>query len=180
MDTTGWLTKDEARAATGVRSTKSLERWAKAGLLQQATRPQAHGPDVVVYHPEDVRRLAAERQPAAAPFVLPAGSNGGPPVLRETAPPETLSISTGRERGVDGLQQLAAAVERLMSQTSQTLPPFSTLREAAAWSRLSKACLKRLVEAGTLPATRDGRRLMFASGDLEALRRGRSHGRPDE
>ena len=70
-----WLTKQQAATAIGV-TTKTVERLAQDQKLQQASwRRPTGGPEVAVYHPADVARLAKERRPGAAPFVLPAAAD---------------------------------------------------------------------------------------------------------
>jgi len=67
-----WLTKAQAAQAIGV-STKTVEQMALAGKLRLAKyrRPQT-GARISVYHPEDVERQRAERNPGAGPYVLGA------------------------------------------------------------------------------------------------------------
>jgi len=162
-DLTDWLTKQQAADAIGV-STKAIERFARAKKLEQRFRPQARGPQVAVYHPDDVARLASERQPAPSAFVLPAD----PMHLPDPAP------TNGNGRGAsqlaraiapavaapadDPLRALAAAICAFMSQTSETSVSetlFLTIREAAGVTGLSQAYLRRLIAAGTLKAVRD-------------------------
>jgi len=171
IDLSDWLTKAQAADAIGV-STKAIERFAKAGKLEQRSRPQAHGPNVVVYFPDDVARLASERHPEAPAFVLPAvpessRANGRPVAtpasgLELTAPPTDEPIRA----------LFAAALRAVLSQTSQTSPVsqtlFLTIAEAAAVSGLSQACLRRMIGEGTLQAIRD-RGWRIRRRDLEQL-----------
>lgn len=168
METSTWLTKQQAADAIGV-TTKTVERWAQAGKLQQGTRRRTDGgPEIVVYHPDDVARLAKERQQEAAPFVLPVGSNGsngdhGGDQLVTSG--DQLVTRTGDEQ----LRALfAAAVQLAMSQTSQTPTLFLTLAEASAVSGLSVSCLRRLITDKTLKAVRD-RGWRIRRRDLEQL-----------
>lgn len=179
-DFSTWLTKDQAAARIGV-STKTVEKLAQDGKLQQASWKRATGgPARVVYHPDDVARLATERRPGAAPFVLPPesagtagtapqhGGGGGPPAqagagaLAPVVPPtdEMLRMAA----------VFAAAVRAVTSQSSQKGdgPVFLTLEEAAAFTGLSQGCLRRMVDNGTLTAVRD-RGLRLRRRDLEAL-----------
>lgn len=164
-DLSTWLTKAAAAAAIGV-TEKSVQRFAKAGRLQQAWRAQERGPELAVYNPDDVQRIAGERRPGLAPFVLPDGAEL-PPANGHGALTRLEAAGPGDVRRVALVD--VEALRELVSGTSRTLPPFSTLDEAAAWLHLSKACVRRMVEANELPARRDGRRLMFAARDLKAL-----------
>ena len=174
VDLSDWLTKQQAADVIGV-STKAIERWAQAGKLEKRSRPQARGPHVAVYFPDDVAKLAAERRPAAAPFVLPAvptshdqSVNGNGSAIAAT---RTLDILNPAHD--DPIRQLfAAALRAVMSQTSQTSAAsetvFVTIHEAATITGLSQAYLRRQVDAGTLKAVRD-RGWRIRRKDLEAL-----------
>ena len=167
-DYSGWYTKQQAAEAIGV-TTKTVERMAQDGQLQQARRRgTASGQKIAVYHPGDVDRIASARRPGLSPFVLPAGSdvptNGKhhhAPGALAIAPPA--SIGSGEE-----LLHAFAAALRTMSETSQTLTLFVTLPEAAEYSGLSQACLRRKIASGTLKAERD-RGWKIRRKDLEAL-----------
>jgi hypothetical protein len=167
-----WLTKREAAAAIGV-STKAIERFAAARKLEQRSRPQARGPAVAVYHPQDVARLAAERRTSPpAPFVVP---DGAPPVSgKGDGIADRLAIAGSPVGGDDALQRFATALVRAVgSQTSETWAPMSqtlfvTITQAAAVSGLSSACLRRLIADGTLKALKD-RGWRIRRRDLEML-----------
>jgi excisionase family DNA binding protein len=154
-----WLTKQQAADAIGV-STKAIERFAHARKLEQASRPQARGPNVAVYNPDDVARLASERHPAPTPWVLPADAdprprrNGTTPAegLVPSSPPPLTTTLEG-----DPLRAFAVAVvAAVMSQTSETRPAplFVTLDEAARVSGLSRGYIRRLIRDQKLPAVR--------------------------
>ena len=124
-------------------------------------------------------RIAAERRPAAVPFVLPAvgtgPGNGHGAIARQTLS-EPADVDGARALA-SGLLACAAAIQALAahgsqpSQTSQKSekPLFLTIPEAAAIAGLSRAYVRRAVEAGTLKAIRDGRRWRIRRTDLEAL-----------
>lgn len=142
-DYSAWYTKQEASSAIGV-STKTIEQYAKDGTIAQGMykRPTG-GPLLAVFSREDVDRIAAERkQPlvtALRPFVMPpAGENG-----HALAGP------------VDGAAILQAmlAVQKA-SQTSEKL--FLTIPEAAEFSGLSEAYIRRGCREQTIAAIRDG------------------------
>jgi excisionase family DNA binding protein len=154
-DYTDWLTKPQAAEAIGV-STKTIEAWAQAKKLQQAFRPQAHGPALAVYHPEDVARLASARHRGPlAPFVVPVAdpSRGNGQALARPA-----STTSGDELLREFLGALVHAVaastsENPTSESSQK--SFLTIREASARTGLSQAYLRRAIADGSLPAIRD-------------------------
>jgi len=161
IDLSTWLTKQQAADAIGV-STKAIERFTQAGKLEQRFRPQAHGPKVAVYFPDDVQKLVQERRQGATPFVVPAGpdssnGNGKAPSIPNIAGSD---ISYRLAAGSDPLRAFAAAVyAAVMSQTSQTSPvsqtSFVTIREASLATGLSQAYIRRAIEQKRLPAIRD-------------------------
>jgi Helix-turn-helix domain len=163
-----WLTKARAASTIGV-TTKTIERLAREGHLRQARwqRPTG-GPALVVYHPDDVAKVAAERPPRRvsgivvpagdAPFqtprsvVIPPNGNGN-----GHGDPSALAIPAPALPPTEDLfRLLVTAAQRVMSEkTSQTPALFVTLAEASAVTGLSQAYLKRLIEAKILPAVRD-------------------------
>jgi excisionase family DNA binding protein len=171
IDLSTWLTKQEAADRLGV-STKAIERWTRAGKLEQRFRPQAGSPHVAVYFPDDVAKLAQERQPGLAPFVLPVGTalpasgNGHPPSTALDRVPAAGDQVLGP--GDDLLRVLVTAARRVLSETSQTPALFLTLREASAVTGLTQAYLRRACESGTLTAIRD-RGWRIRRTDLEGL-----------
>jgi excisionase family DNA binding protein len=173
-DVADWLTKAQAAELIGV-STKTIEAWAQAKKLQQAARPQAHGPALAVYHPEDVARLASERRAAPlAPFVVPGptGGNGLSPknVLAST---ESVRATAGAELLREFLGAFVHAVgatsqnsENATSESSQR--SFVTIAEASAITGLTQAYLRRAIDDERLPAIKD-RGWRIRRKDLEAL-----------
>jgi excisionase family DNA binding protein len=171
-DYTDWLTKPQAAEAIGV-STKTIEAWAQAKKLQQAFRPQAHGPALAVYHPDDVARLASERQRSPlAPFVVPV-----PDAARGNG--QALAVPAATTAGEELLRQFLGALvhavssattseksEKSPSESSQK--SFLTIREASALTGLSQAYLRRAIDDGTLPAVHD-RGWRIRRKDLEQL-----------
>lgn len=174
IDLADWLTKQEAADRIGV-STKAIERFTRAGKLEQRFRPQAGSPHVAVYFPDDVAKLAAARHQAVTPFVLEAerdtptngnGHTGLSPISPLT--PRALAIPELSSSGEDLLRVLVAAAARVMSETSQTSPLFVTLQEASHVTGLTQAYLRRQVDAGTLKAVKD-RGWRIRRTDLEGL-----------
>jgi hypothetical protein len=175
-DTTGWPTKAEAATLIGV-ATKTIERLVAAGKIQQASRrSQRGGAKEVVYHPDDVDRIARERRtgPPAA-FVVP---DGAPPKNGNGhhAGSASAALTIGRPEGLqsvppgdDPIRQLFAAALRAVSETSQTSHAlFLTIPEAAVMSGFSQAYLRRKCQEGWSGAIKDGA-WKIRRKDLEAL-----------
>lgn len=175
QDYSTWLTKQQAADAIGV-TTKTVERFVQAGQIQQARwQREGRGPQLAVYHPDDVARLASERKPGPLPpFVVPTsnGAANGNGHGIHTAPIEALArtpdSSIANIDGADLLRVLVTAAARVMSETSQTPTLFLTLQEAAAVSGLTQAYLRRACESGTLKAVKD-RGWRIRRTDLEQL-----------
>jgi excisionase family DNA binding protein len=174
IDFSTWLTKQQAAAAIGV-STKMVEQLAKDRRLEQAAwRRPTGGPALAVYNPDDVARIASERHPAPAPFVLPA--------VRDVAGNGTRTRAGNHAPGQEMLLAPATSADELVREflhgllRAATTPPtsenseklFLTLPEAAAVSGLSQAYLRRLIKDEALPAIRD-RGWRIRRKDLEAL-----------
>jgi len=168
-----WLLAMEAAMRIGC-STRTIERLAAAKKLEARIRPQAGSPGVAVYNPDDVARIAAERRPAPAPFVLPAvtGSNGNGKVSHTA---ELTKSSFLNHPGDDPIRQLCAFV--LHALQSPPSPPVAesvaekgwlTIPEAAAVSGLSQAHLRRRCQSGWPGAIKDGA-WKIRRRDLEAL-----------
>jgi pyruvate/2-oxoglutarate dehydrogenase complex dihydrolipoamide acyltransferase (E2) component len=163
-----WLTKAEAAEAIGV-STKTIEAWAQAKKLQQASRPQAHGPALAVFHPEDVARLAAERRTGPLPpFVVPVpdsarGNGSALSQVRETGPAGAELLREFLGALVQAIATTAQNSEKPTSESSEKL--YVSVREAAAITGLPMAEIRRAVAAGTVTA-RCGR---VRRKDLEQL-----------
>lgn len=171
LDLSTWLTKQEAADALGV-STKAVERFTRAGKLEQRFRPQAGSPHVAVYFPDDVAKLARTRQRTPPPFVLEAERDSPPngnghhtsrALERVSAPRADLATA-----GDDLFRVLVTAAVKVLSETSQTPPLWVTVQEASAVTGLTQAYLRRQVKAGTLKAIRD-RGWRIRRTDLEAL-----------
>jgi len=173
-DLSDWLPIADAAQRIGC-STRTIERLARARKLEQRLRPQAGSPAVAVYNPDDVARLASERRPAPAPFVLGAG--------------QTPAHGNGNGRGADLAKrhfgnavsgdELIRGLAVLLSRAIQSPPspplsasvaetPWVDIPTAAALLGRSQAYVRRQIAAGTLHAERD-RRLVVRRKDLETL-----------
>jgi len=171
-DYSDWVPKKKVAEVLNL-STKGIERLVRKGKLQQAPRlVLVDGEKVAVYNPGDVRRMALERDPEAATFVLPASHE-----VPSNGHGDLEAITRGPGAADDGLRMFAAvvaAVRVVMSETSQTsetpetLPLFVTLAQASAVTGLTQAHLRRLIEAGKVNAVRD-RGWRIRRRDLEQL-----------
>jgi hypothetical protein len=167
-DLSAWLLAMEAAMRIGC-STRTVERLGKAKQLEQRLRPQAGSPPVVVYNPDDVARVAAERRRDPAPFVLPAVPDSAPgnghgrvrAHIESTLDPH--GIQRASPAGDDPIRQLfAAALRAVLSPPSPPVAetvaerPVLTLDEAVAASGWSRTYLLRKIHTGTLKAEKDG------------------------
>lgn len=163
-DYSTWLTKQQAADAIGV-STKHVERLANEKQLQHARwkRPEG-GAWFSVYHPEDVARIASQRNPGAA-FVMPDGDTA--------AKQATTAIATRQPAPEQFMQALVAAVSG-MSRTSQngvrtSERLFLTIPEAADFSGLPQSYLRALMKEEKLPALKTGGGWRIRQADLKKL-----------
>jgi excisionase family DNA binding protein len=167
---TNWLTKAQAADAIGV-STKLIEQFAKEKKLQTAKRQRAEtGAWVSVYHPDDVERLRKERQPEADPFIVP--------VAEATPEPETHATNGNaiaiRQSPAEFLQALFAALKAASENSENhtvriTERLFLTIPEAADYSGLPQAHLRRLMATGTIAGMKTGSGWRIRRVDLEKL-----------
>jgi hypothetical protein len=151
IDYSTWLTKDQTAAKLGV-STKQVERFAQARKLQQVRwkRPTG-GQPIAVYAPADVDRLAHKLAPSR-PFVAPddtalepAASGRG--LRRQEAPPAA---------GALALQGFVHLMQQLAEQSEQSQTVYLTVKQAARFTGLSQAYLRRACQVGEVQAKKDG------------------------
>lgn len=162
QDFADWLTKQEAADALHV-STKQIERLKGAGKLQQEFRRQAGSPNVAVFNPEDVARLAAAiPRPGATPFVLsadaraPETNGNGHQLAWPDAPTTNVALRTGLDPVTaifEGLNRLYQTSQTASIGMSQTL--WLTLDEASAFTGLSVYQLRKEIDATPAIARRD-------------------------
>lgn len=175
-----WRTVAEAAAEIGC-SKRTIERLAASRKVESRLRPTAGSPAVAVYNPDDVRRLALERRPDPAPWIVPAGppptnGNGHHPTA------ELTNSSLLNIRGEDPIREIAAAFKRFLLSPpsppvaesvaeSQTL--YVDVEEGAAILNWTLRDLRRAIRAGDLAARfkerRDWRTWRIRRKDLEAL-----------
>ncbi len=143
-DYSTWPTKQAAAEAIGV-STKTIENYVKEGKIKQRSwkRPTG-GPKLAVYNPEDVNRLAHRMSSAV---IVEAG--GGAATGEQLAPIGPASPMNGAA--------LIETILRTIQKTSETSEKlFLTIPEAAEFTGLSDAYIRRACKAGTLAAIKDG------------------------
>src|SRR5512135_2292871 len=83
-DTQDWLTLPEAAEAIGI-STRTVRQKAKEKLIQTKPGKGIGSHRCTLYHPGDVARMRAERNPEAPPFVMPekdSGNSGSTALVR--------------------------------------------------------------------------------------------------
>ena len=131
-DYSTWPTKQQAADTIGC-STKWIERftWEKRLQMRLWKRPEG-GPRIAVYHPEDVARLAAERNPDAEPFVVTNSSHGTenssePPAVNGKA----MAARTLPSEQVERFVQAVAAEFANLSQNSANREPHQLFVENA-------------------------------------------------
>lgn len=184
-DLSAWLLTMEAAMRIGC-STRTVERLGRAKKLEQRLRPQKGSPPVVVYNPDDVARIAAERRREPPPFVLPAGPakaghyvpTNGNGSGRQTA--ELTKSSFLNNPGEDPVRQLATAFQRFLlsppsppkaaavAEVAETL--YVTVKDAAAILGLPQADVQRLIHDGDLDHRLTGRGgIRIRRKDLETL-----------
>jgi hypothetical protein len=181
VDYSTWITKQDAARTIGVH-TKQIERWAQEKKIQvrKWKRPTG-GTPIVVCHPDDVERIAKDRNLTTETFVIPGLSPFS--VTANNPPSQTLSVRPSSADQI--LDALAAAVKarealtetsRYFTLTSETgLSLWLTLNEAVDYSGLPRAILVHMIETGELKARdvgagRRGGRWRICKAVLEELR----------
>jgi hypothetical protein len=174
-DLSDWLTLVGASQVIGC-STRTVERLGRAKKLEQRLRRQDGTPPVAVYNPDDVHRIASERNPGPSAFVLPAvqagNGNGRPPASTSPQMQTRLPASIQLHPDDPVRQFFAAALKAILSPPS---PPVSEkLAERAAYvdktealaiAGVSYGALRAAVQAGEVKQR--GRR--YRRSDLEGL-----------
>jgi len=143
-----WLTKAQAAAALSV-STKTIEKYAQAGQIEQAAyRRPTGGPKLAVYNPADVDRL---QHPPPAPFVVPPA----PPAVRFARPSTAVAPLEPPSPGEDLVRALLHGLRQSAPTSPKSETVFLTLAEAAGFTGLTVTRLRRQCQQGTLPAIKD-------------------------
>lgn len=150
LDYATWFTKQQAADLLGV-SLKQIERLAKAGKLEQVLwkRPGG-GQTIAVFGPDDVEREAQAQRPHVTPDAL-APSNGNGHMKAETDKTDRqLSVAPSTKSSILLMMQQLSE----LSQQSQTI--FLTIPQAAKFTGLTQAYIRRACQLGRLDALKDG------------------------
>lgn len=156
-DYSTWLTKAQAATALGV-SPKQIERFAKSGKLQFFLwkRPSG-GQSIAVYAPDDIDRLAHENVPSR-PYVVPTDAapppNGSHDMQRQTTPKR--SVAPVAPSGSALFQAFLLMFRQMSDHAQQVQTLFLTIPEAAKFSGLTEAYIRRACQEGKLDAFKDG------------------------
>jgi hypothetical protein len=144
--TSDWYTKTQVAEILAV-STKTVEKLAGDGKLQQQTVPRQGKPPIVMFHPGDVQREREARNPDGQMFIMPAAADR-PDVAKAMV--GTLAAIAEKVSSPAALP--AAPLEREEPETAE-LPPselrwklFLTEREAVRYTGLGAATLRRRVK----------------------------------
>jgi excisionase family DNA binding protein len=162
-DLSHWLSKREAATTIGV-STKTVETLAREGRLQMQTwRRPSTGVMISVYHPDDVERERAARNPGAKPFVMPADSEERTSDVA-IAKPRTDAPATLWDAMVTRLLETSGASEKSVPISEKL---FLTVPEAVAYSGLPVTYIEHLLKEGRL-GQRFGRLWRIKRTELES------------
>lgn len=139
--TSDWYTKTQVAEILAV-STKTVEKLAGDGKLQQQTVPRHGKPPIVVFHPADVERERQARNPDGQLFVVP-------PEKPDVATAMVGTLAAIAEK-VTGPAALPPAQEPEEPGSGPLLPPselrwklYLTEREAVRYTGLGAATLRR-------------------------------------
>ena len=123
---------------------KTIERLAKRGDIQQATRKRPGAASVVVFHPGDIEKVRQEQEAAAKPgaFLVPAEKGG--------------SVELTQQSRVSPLDQLVTLLQRPASSVALTDKLYLTLKEAAALSGLPVSYIQAAMKEGKITAIKTG------------------------
>lgn len=144
-----WLTKEQASKVIGV-STKTVEKLAKDGKLQQRMIPQQGKPAIAAYNPTDVEKVRRERNPDGPEvYVMPTAAEDAQELLRvgsaQAAFGPTVATSTRLL-----LAEPPSSQKRKYSIAELRHKLFLTRKEAAVYSGLPPGYLRKLVEEGKI------------------------------
>jgi hypothetical protein len=169
-DIEGWLTKEQAAMALSV-SPKSVERYAKQGLLTSTKRAQRGAPALVVYSPADVEAVRVKY--AKPPVVLPAEQTTVAHRLQNAPAPYSAGHSEGKGLLV-GSEQLAAtlaALSRFAQDVSDkyATPVYVSMTAATKLTGLARQTITEAAAANAIKTMPFGRGVRYRRKDLEAL-----------
>lgn len=166
LDYDRWLTKQQVAEQLGC-STKTVEAFAKENRLRSIPdfKRATGGARIAIFHPEDVTRLAADRQagtltPAIAPPPLAVGrvvpANGSSPsvALQPYTPPP--SVTPWLDAFMAALEKSQNHSQKQSQISDLALKLYLTIPEAARLSGFTEARIRRQCQDGTLKAVKDG------------------------
>jgi excisionase family DNA binding protein len=176
-DYSTWFTKQVAASTIGV-STKTIENLAAQNKVASALwRNPAGGPQIRVYAPDDVQRLATARQDSGSPRFSQGPVNGS--ALH--GPATTVGLAIPAAGGpMPALSNILEVFARSQKELSENLASknaseklawkfYLTIKEAAEVSGLSQAFIRRACVDGKLDAIRDGQVWKIRRAALAAL-----------
>jgi excisionase family DNA binding protein len=166
-DLSTWLTETDAAKRIGV-SVRTIRRMASKGEVERRSRPISGRRPEAVYSPEDVDRLTAEK-----PFLLPPG-NELPAVQAPLHPSLVQTLMFLREVQAPmytHIEEAMATIRKSLDAGPSARPerarPWMTIREASAYTGLTRGFLRRQVAAGELVMIRDREGVKVRKADLD-------------
>ena len=137
-----WKTRAEAAASLEC-SEKTVDRYATQGRIQKLMRPNPGRRKTPVFNASDIERLRADSAQIDA-FPVPAGRASLLPLEQPGNAPALAAL-------IDFAAHMAAPPAVRVKDKI-----FLTLREAAAYTGLTRASLRRRIQDETLEAFKDG------------------------
>lgn len=156
VDTETWLTKKEAADTLNI-GEKTIERYVAKGKIQQSWRKVEGRRPIAVYNPTDIEKLKPEHFRAEFVEIEPETK-----AVAKAAPPPLAA-----RNGAEMFQFLAAAMGSAQTVALKE-KLFLTVEEAAAYSGLPQAYLRRLIAEEKLAVIRSGKSFIRRK-DLETL-----------
>ena len=153
-----WLPKKEVAKLLGV-STKTVEKFHADGKLQGVEwRRPSGGPKIMVYHPDSVEKLRAERfyTPPVA-FVAPASTGeSGMEIAKQSS-----ALSSPQNMLALLSAVFTAGSQKLLEKSRKPEVPigervYLTVREAAAYLGWPEQQVRQIIAKGDLPARWEG------------------------
>jgi D-alanyl-D-alanine carboxypeptidase len=157
MSLESWYTEAEAAARLGT-TARTVQRYIEQGKIEVQKRPRDGKKPENVCNPRDVAALMPSAH--VMPEATPATSNGGTEIAvfpnQQRMPFDTGVLLNFIEALTVALQRQQQPALPAAAAPAETLPPWLTLSEASAQSRLSPSFLREQIRAGKLIAVRGG------------------------
>lgn len=150
-DYSSWPTIPEVIKRTGL-SLRTIERRIAAQDIETRKRPEPGKRPITIINPDHIPKLTA--------VVLKPVRESAPPTRQDALVPATITST----RQAD-MTDVLAALAKLRIPLSAKL--YLTTQEAAEYTGLSKAEIKRLTKEHVLPSFVAGRRRLIKRKDLE-------------